>query len=212
MSSIYYACVNKTFSSPHTNILSLCTTKDKRRNYFIKTSFFASSRSSVPVTNTGGIDGRPCDSNTGVASSTHPLHLFNSPAYYQQTSSPPPSSSAQSYSGVVPTASYTSALVASAASASTHRNTKQSLPMSTESDTDPDNNGGNMSPTPRDVLADPAFARAAAAVGGPTSAALFHTLSGRVQHLMSRVGGGSSANAMNGRLLQYIQGIQVSID
>ncbi len=166
----------------------------------------------MPVTNTGGIDGRPCDSNTSVASSTHPLHLFNSPAYYQQTSSPPPSSSAQSYSGVVPpTASYSSSLVASAASASTHRNTKHSLPMSTESDTDPDNPGGTISPSPRDVLSDPAFARAAAAAaaaGSPTSAALFHTLSGRVQHLMSRVGGGSSANAINGRLQQYIQGIQ----
>jgi hypothetical protein len=165
----------------------------------------------VPVTNTGGIDGRPCDSNTSVASSTHPLHLFNSSAYYQQTASPPPSSSsAQSYSGVVPPTSYTSPFVASAAS--THRNTKQSLPMSTESDTDPDNNSGHMSPSPRDVLSDPAFARAAAAAaaaGGPTSAALFHTLSGRVQHLMSRVGGGSSANAINGRLQQYIQGIQV---
>ena len=87
--------------------------------------------------------------------------------------------------------------------------------MSTESDTDPDNPIGNMSPTPRDVLADPAFARAAAAAaaaaaGSPTSAALFHTLSGRVQHLMSRVGGGSM-NAINGRLQQYIHGIQVNI-
>lgn len=84
--------------------------------------------------------------------------------------------------------------------------------MSTESDTDPDNNARTMSPSPRDVLSDPAFARAAAAAaaaGGPTSAALFHTLSGRVQHLMSRVGGGSSLNAMNGRLQQYMQGLQV---
>jgi hypothetical protein len=165
----------------------------------------------VPVTNTSGIDGRPCDSNTSVASSTHPLQLFNSPAYYQQTGSPPPSSSAQSYSGVVPTASYSSPLVASSASASTHRNPKHTLPMSTESDTDPDNSGGTMGSSSRDVLSDPAFARAAAAAaaaGGPTSAALFHTLSGRVQHLMSRVSGGSSANAINGRLQQYIQGIQ----
>ncbi len=166
----------------------------------------------MPVTNTGGIDGRPCDSNTSLGSSTHPLHLFNSPAYYQQTGSPPPSSSAQSYSGVVPTGSYSSSLVASAASASTHRNTKQSLPMSTESDTDQDN---TMSSSSRDVLSDPAFARAAAAAaaaGGPTSAALFHTLSGRVQHLMSRVGGGNSLNAINGRLQQYMQGIQVRIN
>jgi hypothetical protein len=83
--------------------------------------------------------------------------------------------------------------------------------MSTESDTDPDSNGRTMSPSPRDVLSNPAFARAAAAAaaGGPTSAALFHTLSGRVQHLMSRVGGGSSLNAMTGRLQQYMQGIQV---
>ena len=168
----------------------------------------------MPVTNTTGTESRSCDSNnTGVTSSNNPLHLFNSPAYYHQnSSSPPPSSSAQSYSGIVPTTSYTSPFVASAASASTHRNTKQSLLMSTESDTDPDNNSGHMSPSPRDVLSDPAFARAAAAAaaaGGPTSAALFHTLSGRVQHLMSRVGGGSSANAINGRLQQYIQGIQV---
>ncbi|CAF4736277.1 unnamed protein product, partial [Rotaria sp. Silwood2] len=79
-------------------------------------------RSSVPVTNTGGIDSRPCDSNSSLPSSTHPLHLFNSPAYYQQTASPPPSSSAQSFSGVVPTASYSSPFLSSAAaSASTHR-------------------------------------------------------------------------------------------
>ncbi|CAF2682302.1 unnamed protein product [Rotaria sp. Silwood2] len=178
---------------------------------YLTTGQSSSSRSSVPVTNTGGIDGRPCDSNSSLPSSTHPLHLFNSPAYYQQTASPPPSSSAQSFSGVVPTASYSSPFLASAASASTHRNTKHSLPMSTESDTDPENNGGHMSPSPRDVLSDPAFARAAAAAaaaGGPTSAALFHTLSGRVQHLMSRVGGSSSVNAINGRLQQYIQGIQ----
>jgi hypothetical protein len=87
--------------------------------------------------------------------------------------------------------------------------------MSTESDTDPDNTGGTMSSSSRDVLSDPAFARAAAAAaaaGGPTSAALFHTLSGRVQHLMSRVGGGNSLNAINGRLQQYMQGIQVRIN
>ncbi|UJR08940.1 hypothetical protein I4U23_013192 [Adineta vaga] len=180
---------------------------------YLTTGQSSSSRSSVPVTNAGGIDERPCDSNPSVISSTHPLHLFNSSAYYQQTGSPPPSSSsAQSYSGVVPPGSYSSSFVASAASASTHRNLKHSLPMSTESDTDPDNNGRTMSPSPRDVLSDPAFARAAAAAaaaaGGPTSAALFHTLSGRVQHLMSRVGGGSSLNAMNGRLQQYMQGLQ----
>ncbi|CAF3596770.1 unnamed protein product [Rotaria sp. Silwood1] len=181
---------------------------------YLTTGQSSSSRSSVPVTNTGGIDNRPCDTNSSLPSSTHPLHLFNSPAYYQQTASPPPSSSsAQSFSGVVPTASYSSSFLASTASASTHRNTKQSLPMSTESDTDPENNIGHMSPSPRDVLSDPAFARAAAAAaaaaaGGPTSAALFHTLSGRVQHLMSRVGGSSSVNAINGRLQQYIQGIQ----
>lgn len=168
----------------------------------------------MPVTNTGGIDGRPCDSNSNssLPSSTHPLHLFNPPAYYQQTASPPPSSSAQSFSGVVQTASYNSPFLPSAASASSHRNSKPTLPMSTESDTDPENPGGHMSPSPRDVLSDPAFARvaaAAAAAGGPTSAALFHTLSGRVQHLMSRVGGSSSMNAINGRLQQYIQGIQV---
>jgi hypothetical protein len=147
----------------------------------------------VPVTNTTGTESRSCDSNnTGVTSSNNPLHLFNSPAYYHQnSSSPPPSSSAQSYSGIVPTTSYTSPFVAS-----TQRNIKQSLQMSTESDTDPDNS---------DILADPSFVRAAAS-GGSASAALFHTLSGRVQHLMSRVGGGSS---INGRLQQYIQGIQV---
>ena len=84
--------------------------------------------------------------------------------------------------------------------------------MSTESDTDPDNNGGRLSPQPHDIFSDPTFARvAAAARGNPTSAALFHTLSGRVHHLMSRVGGGSSFNAINGRLQQYLQGIQVRI-
>lgn len=174
--------------------------------------FFSSSRSSVPVTNTGSIDGRPCDSNPSVTASSHPLHLFNSPAYYQQNTSSP-SSSAQSYSGIVPTDSYSSTLVANSASANTHRHPKHTLPMSTESDTDPDNPGGGMlSSSPRDVLSDPAFARAAAAAAaaasGPTSVALFHTLSGRVQHLMSRVSGGSSGNAIHGRLQQYIQGIQ----
>jgi len=149
----------------------------------------------VPVTNnTTGTESRSCDSNnTGVTSSNNPLHLFNSPAYYHQnSSSPPPSSSAQSYSGIVPTTSYTSPFVAS-----TQRNLKHSLQMSTESDTDPDNS---------DILSDPSFVRAAASSGGSASAALFHTLSGRVQHLMNRVGGGSS---INGRLQQYIQGIQV---
>ena len=174
----------------------------------------------MPNTNISGTDGRSCNSNTGLGSSssavTHPLQFFNSPAYYQQRGSSPPTSSAQSYSGIVPTgSSYSSGLVASAASASTHRHSKVSIPMSTESDTDPENNLGHMSPTtPRDVLADPAFARAAAAAaaaaaGSPTGAALFHTLSGRVQHLMSRVSG-SSMHAMNGRLQQYMQGIQVN--
>ena len=164
----------------------------------------------MPVTNTGSIDGRPCDSNPSVTPSSHPLHLFNSSAYYQQSTSSP-SSSAQSYSGAVPTGSYSSTLVANSASASTHRHPKHTLPMSTESDTDPDNPGGMLSSSPRDVLSDPAFARAAAAAAsGPTSVALFHTLSGRVQHLMSRVSGGSSANAIHGRLQQYMQGIQSS--
>lgn len=105
--------------------------------------------------------------------------------------------------------------MASAASATAHRNLKHTLPMSTESDTDPDSNARSMSSSSRDVLSDPTFARAAAAAaaaaGGPTSAALFHTLSGRVQHLMSRVSGGSSLNAITGRLQQYMHGIQVSI-
>ncbi len=152
----------------------------------------------MPVTNTTGTESRSCDSNnTGVTSPNNPLHLFHSPAYYQQNSSSPPpsSSSAQSYSGIVPTTTYTSPFVASA-----QRNTKQSLQMSTESDTDPD-----TSPTAHDILNDPSFVRAAAS-GGSASAALFHTLSGRVQHLMSRVGAGGS---MSGRFQQYIQGIQV---
>ncbi|CAF4713904.1 unnamed protein product, partial [Rotaria magnacalcarata] len=68
--------------------------------------------------------------------------------------------------------------------------------MSTESDTDPD-----TSPSARDILNDSSFGRS-----GSASAALFHTLSGRVQHLMSRVGGG---NSINGRLQQYIQNLQV---
>ncbi|CAF1083349.1 unnamed protein product [Rotaria sordida] len=207
--------LNTVVSDPSTTNSRRSRASVHHRRYSNKTSIdylttgqSSSSRSSVPVTNTGGIDNRPCDSNSSLPSTTHPLHLFNSSAYYQQTASPPPSSStAQSFSGVVPTASYNSSFLAS----STHRHTKQSLPMSTESDTDPENNGGHMSSSPRDVLSDPAFARAAAAAaaaGGPTSAALFHTLSGRVQHLMSRVGGNSSVNAINGRLQQYIQGIQ----
>lgn len=177
------------------------------------------SRSTVPNSNISGTEGRPCNSNSGLTSTssattvTHPLQFFNSPAYYQQRGSPPPASSAQSYSGVVAAGSYSSGLVASAVSASNHRHSKISMPLSAESDTDPEHNIGHLSPTPRDVLADPTFARAAAAAaaaaaGSPTGAALFHTLSGRVQHLMSRVGG-SSINAMNGRLQQYMQGIQV---
>lgn len=152
----------------------------------------------MPVTNSTGTENRSCDSNnTGGTTTNNPLHLFNSPAYYHQNSSSPPpsSSSAQSYSGIVPTTSYTSPFAANI-----HRNTKHTLQMSTESDTDPD-----ISPTARDILNDPSFVRAAAS-SGSASAALFHTLSGRVQHLMNRVGGGSS---INGRLQQYIQGIQV---
>ncbi|CAF1553813.1 unnamed protein product [Adineta ricciae] len=172
-----------------------------RKSYidYLTTGQSSSSRSSVPVTNTAGADNQSCDThNTGGTSSNNPISFFNSSTYHQQnSSSPPPStSSAQSYSGLVPTTSYTSPLVASA-----HRNTKQTLQMSTESDTDPDN-----SPTARDILSDPSFIRAATSgASGSASAALFHTLSGRVQHLMSRVGGGSS---INGRLQQYIQGIQ----
>ena len=130
-------------------------------------------------------DGRPCDS----AATNHPLHLFHSsPFYHHPQASPPPSSSS-----AAPPQPYSSLL---------HRHPKHSLAMSTESDTDPD--------TPRDAFA--AAAVAAAAAGSPTSAALFHTLSGRVQHLMSRVGSGSSSslNAMNGRLQQYMQGLQSS--
>ncbi|CAF5188959.1 unnamed protein product, partial [Rotaria magnacalcarata] len=156
-------------------------------------SFF--SRSSAPVSTIAGTESRPCHSNsTGVASTGNPLHLFNSPAYYHPNSSSPPpsSSSAQSYSGIVPTTSSTSPFVASAIP---HRNTKQPLQMSTESDTDPD-----TSPSARDILNDSSFGRS-----GSASAALFHTLSGRVQHLMSRVGGG---NSINGRLQQYIQNLQ----
>ncbi|CAF2672231.1 unnamed protein product [Rotaria sp. Silwood2] len=167
---------------------------------YLTTGQSSSSRSSVPVTNITGTDSRSCHTNnTGVTSPNNPLHLFNSPAYYHQNSSSPPpsSSSAQTYSGIVPTTSSTSPFVAS----STHRTTKQSIQMSTESDTDPDN-----SPTARDILSDASFARSAAS-SGSASAALFHTLSGRVQHLMSRVGGGSS---INGRLQQYIQGLQSS--
>lgn len=143
----------------------------------------------MPAANSIGTENRSCDStNTGVISSTNnPLHSSGATAasYHQNSSSSPPpsSSSAQIYSGLVPPTSFL---------------TKQSLQMSTESDTDPDN-----SPTARDILADPLFARASS--GSSTGAALFHTLSGRVQHLMSRVGGGGS---VNGRLQQYIQGIQ----
>ncbi|CAF3685930.1 unnamed protein product [Rotaria sp. Silwood1] len=167
---------------------------------YLTTGQSSSSHSSVPVTNITGTDSRSCHTNnTGVTSPNNPLHLFNSSTYYHQNSSSPPpsSSSAQTYSGIVPTTSSTSPFVAS----STHRTIKQSLQMSTESDTDPDN-----SPTARDILNDTSFARSAAS-SGSASAALFHTLSGRVQHLMSRVGGGSP---INGRLQQYIQGLQSS--
>ena len=157
---------------------------------------FFVSFSRVPVTHPTALESRPWDSTPGVASSADPLHLFHSPTFYQSTSSPPPSSSsAQSYSGIVPTTSYQSPLVASA-----HRHAKASLNMSTESDTDPE-----TSPTSRDILSDPNFLRAAAS-GSSASAALLQTLSGRVHHLMNRVGGSSS---MNGRLQQYIQGMQV---
>ena len=150
----------------------------------------------MPAANTAGSESRSCDSNnTGVTSSSNPLHLLHSPAYFHPTSSSPPpsSSSAQSYSGLVPPSSYTLSFPSSS-----QRHPKHTLQMSTESDTDPDN-----SPTARDILSDPSFVRAAAS-GGSASAALFQTLSGRVQHLMSRVGGGSTS----GRLQQYIQGIQ----
>ena len=148
----------------------------------------------MPVTHIAGGESRSCDSNnTGVTSSSNPSHLFHSSAFYHPTSSSPPpsSSSAQSYSGLVPT---TSPFLASS-----QRHPKHALQMSTESDTDPDN-----SPTTRDILSDPSFVRAAA-TGGSASAALFQTLSGRVHHLMSRVGGASSTS---GRLQQYIQGVQ----
>ncbi|CAF2098013.1 unnamed protein product [Rotaria magnacalcarata] len=168
-----------------------------RKSYidYLTTGQSSSSRSSAPVSTIAGTESRPCHSNsTGVASTGNPLHLFNSPAYYHPNSSSPPpsSSSAQSYSGIVPTTSSTSPFVASAIP---HRNTKQPLQMSTESDTDPD-----TSPSARDILNDSSFGRS-----GSASAALFHTLSGRVQHLMSRVGGG---NSINGRLQQYIQNLQ----
>ncbi|CAF0758204.1 unnamed protein product [Rotaria sordida] len=170
---------------------------------YLTTGQSSSSRSSVPVTNITGTENRSChtNNNTGVTSSNNnPLHLFNSSTYYHQNSSSPPpsSSSAQTYSGIVPTTSSTSPFLTSS---SAHRTTKQSIQMSTESDTDPDN-----SPTTRDILNDSNFVRSAAS-SGSASAALFHTLSGRVQHLMSRVGGGSS---INGRLQQYIQGLQSS--
>ncbi|CAF1103917.1 unnamed protein product [Rotaria sordida] len=72
-----------------------------------------------------------------------------------------------------------------AASASSHHNTKKFLPMSIESDTDPENSGVHISASLRDVLFDPVFACAAAAAGSPTGVTLFRTLSGRVQHLMN---------------------------
>lgn len=74
--------------------------------------------------------------------------------------------------------------------------------MSTESDTDPEN-----SLNAHELFSDASFLRAANAAGASSaSAALFQTLSGRVQHLMNRVSG---SHSMNGRLQQYIQGIQV---
>lgn len=188
--------LNTVVSEPSTS------TSNRRSRHYTTKSYIdylsSTGRSSVPAANSIGTENRSCDStNTGVISSTNnPLHLFNSSgastaaSYHQNSSSPPPSSSsAQTYSGLVPPASFTSSFLTH-----TQRQTKQSLQMSTESDTDPDN-----SPTARDILSAPSSSSA--------SAALFHTLSGRVQHLMSRVGGGSS---VNGRLQQYIQGIQSS--
>ena len=155
----------------------------------------------MPATNnTTGTESRSCDStNTGVTSSNNPLHLFNSPAYYQQNSSSPPpsSSSAQSYSGVVPPASYTFSI---SCQFSISKYTSKSQTFISKC---------LLKVIPIQIIRleilvhhlvmfylTQAFARAAAAAaaaaGGPTSAALFHTLSGRVQHLMSRVGGGSS--------------------
>ena len=158
---------------------------------------FHFSRSSVPAATATH---RSLDSHTGAASLSHPLHLFDSPLFYPATSLTP---SGQSHAGIVPVSSYRSSL--SAATASTHRQTKQALPMSTESDTDPEN-----SLTSHDIISDPTFLRAAAAAaaasGGSASTALFHTLSGRVHHLMNRSGAGSS---LSGRFQQYIQGIQV---
>ena len=150
----------------------------------------------MPITNITGTENRSCNSNnTGVAPSNNPLHLFG---YHRNFSSPLSSSpSAQSYSGIIPIRTSTSPLVTSP-----HRNTKHSLHMSTESDTDPDN-----SPAGHDILSDSNFARGSTN-SGLSSASLFYTLSGRVQNLMNRAGGGSS---MSGRLQQYIQGIQVII-
>lgn len=147
------------------------------------------------MNNLTGTESRSCHSNnTGVESTNNPFNLFHTPtSFYPNSSSPPPSSSsAQSYSGIVPS---TSLFIPNT---SHRRHAKHTLQMSTESDTDPDN-----SPTGRDILNDSSLGRS-----GSASAALFHTLSGRVQHLMSRVGGGSS---MNGRIQQYIQGLQVNL-
>lgn len=163
------------------------------------------SRSSVPVANPASANQRSLDSHTGAASLSHPLHLFDSPLFYPATSSSSLTPSGQSHAGIVPVSSYRSSL---AAATSTHRQTKQALPMSTESDTDPEN-----SLTSHDIISDPTFLRAAAAAaaasGGSASTALFHTLSGRVHHLMNRSGAGSS---LSGRFQQYIQGIQVTTD
>jgi hypothetical protein len=168
-----------------------------QRSHIIIECYCCSYFSRAPIVNSSGSESQPCPSNIGTVSPSDPLNLFHSPAFYQSTSSPPRStSSAQSYSGIVPITSYQSPLVASA-----HRHAKASLNMSTESDTDPE-----TSPTSHDLMPDANFLRAAAS-GGSASAALLQTLSGRVHHLMSRVGGNSSLNA---RLQQYIQGMQVS--
>ena len=147
---------------------------------------------------------RSIDSHTGTATLSHSLPPFDSRLFYPVTSSSSLTPSGQSHAGIVPVSSYRSSL----APASTHRQTKQALPMSTESDTDPES-----SLTSHDIISDPTFLRAAAAAaaasGGSASTALFHTLSGRVHHLMNRSSAGSS---LSGRFQQYIQGIQVTID
>ena len=160
-------------------------------------SFFplSSSISRLPaLTNSNPSETRLCDSSH-PSSSDPPIHLFHSPTYFPSSSSPPRSaSSAQSYSGLVPNSSNRNPSAATTTA-------KPSLTMSTESDTDPE-----TSPTSRDIITDPSFLRAAAS-SGSASAAFLQTLSGRVHHLMSRVGGNSS---LNSRLQQYIQGMQVT--